>query len=297
MTYEIPTQLRKYAARFLVFDFRTDVTGLVFIFFAMVVFLRLPFTPTINGSAAVLVLVLGIIFIAIKADRKLINYWNYRQSLHNTSYYDSMMNRFIDISHVKDDLVFLKSGTLIGILKVKPLDFTILNKDEQTKIINAYLKFLRSLDYPIQICSRSVEVNLNLWLHNLEKGMRERSAKEIYQKEFFSFRDWILNRMQEGRIRNRVFYVVIPYTPYGRIPLKDTFKSLFSKETTVSLLDVEKSMKELNDRLDDAIDKLNACNVEVARLNSNELLSLFGSYFYDTSEVNLSYMSPLTWPK
>ena len=80
--------------------------------------------------------------------------------------------------------------------------------------------------------------------------------------------------------------------------LKDTFASLTNpKHKSFSERQDEFHRKELEDRVSIIHQKLLNCGLLTRRLNTNELISLFMSYFDGYIEVNEDYMSRIVVAK
>lgn len=304
MSYQIPKQLTRYSNKFLVGTFKQDATGAAFIVLAIVFFRFLPFPARANLVLAGLALFAGALFLLLKLDEKLAERLAFSKRGINLSYYDAGMGRFVDVAKVANNAAFLKDGTALAVLKVTPIDFAILSDDEQEEVVGKYRAFLRSLFYPIQICSRSVEINLGAWLRNCEAKIKQSPLpnRQLNLAQFGLLKDWIGSVVDQSTIRNRVFYVAIPYYPSFQnlsflASLKQFASSLLGKAVAASLseADVKKSLKELDDLAEDYEEKLGETGVGVERLGNDELIGLFSSYFNDVAGVDTSFLSPIMW--
>src|SRR3989344_8648294 len=75
--------------------------------------------------------------------------------------------RFLEIAEIKEDVVILKDGTLRTVLLVSSINFALKSDDEQTAIIQSYMSFLNSLDFPLQIVVQSRKLNIAKYLDKL----------------------------------------------------------------------------------------------------------------------------------
>src|SRR6185295_14391513 len=75
--------------------------------------------------------------------------------------------RFLEIAEVKEDVVVMKDGTLRVVLLVSSINFALKSEDEQTAIIQGYMSFLNSLDFPLQVVIQSRRLNIQGYLDKL----------------------------------------------------------------------------------------------------------------------------------
>lgn len=290
---------------------KTDILGIgvrqvveagAFIVLALIFFGALPFSEKINGIIALIIVGIGFIVILFKIDDAIIALLNYSKSLHNISYFDPKMDKFIDIKQIKYNSVFLKNSKILSIIRVEPIDMSIFDDEEQENIIEIYRGFLRSLSYPIQIMSRSVAINIDSWLYNMERRIKKNKSinQQAHLERFRFFQDWITNLMTGSVVRNRLFYIVIPYTNiYEGVSTLEVIgtvlrEMIFGKKLKLSEKLQDKALKELSDRTQDAISRLRQAKLNATRLKDNELLSLFAGYFTDVGEdINLNYVTPI----
>ncbi len=306
MTYQIPKQLTRYANKFVVGTMKQDLLGLATAFLAIMVFKLAPFSLKINAAAATVVVVAGSIFLMGKLDERISNRISFSRRLSNASYYDHKTGSIVDIARISDNAVFLKNGTLLAVLKINPIDFSILSEDEQEAVIGKYRTFLNSLSSPVQIASRSVGINLDTWLHNSETKIRDNLELngQARLKQFQTFKGWISEVVEQSTIRNRVFYMAVPYYP-------ETFQGLSFFQSVKQFIcafigkpaviaagagkGAKAALRELSDVAEDCMEKLEETGVEVSRLGDDELVSLYSSYFNDAPDVDTSFITPVMW--
>ena len=76
--------------------------------------------------------------------------------------------KYLDILEIKDDCVILKDGTLRAVLLVSSINFSLKSEEEQGAIIQAYVQFLNSLTFPIQIVIQSRKLDIDEYLDRLK---------------------------------------------------------------------------------------------------------------------------------
>ena len=306
--YEIPRNLNKYQDEFIPFvkwNFRQFIYFLVLLGAIASMYHFIPVNIVIKLIIIAPISVIALILIHLKFDEKFTSWFNLKSSLTNVGYYDPRMEKFIPVSSIKDNTVYLKNGILLAIIEVKPIDFSILGDAEKEDVLANYRAFLSSLDYPLQICCRSSEVNLAEWLSNLKSIVVKGNNNPVALERIESLTKWIDKEIAESGTRNRLFYIIVPYKDFSeQKSLVDSMKELFfyllGKEMIFSgkrKEQYEKSLKELSSRVEDVIEKITKTGVKAERMNSNQLLSLYTTYFTDLFEIDTSYLSPVMWFK
>ncbi len=100
----------------------------------------------------------------------------------------------------------------IAILKIKPINFQILNEKEKEAITETFQKFLNSLDFPIQILMTTTNLDLEGYFNLLEKRVKEtikKTENKIYSKNLKSYRTHIETVIKENKVMNRNFYIIV----------------------------------------------------------------------------------------
>ncbi|MBU4369407.1 hypothetical protein KKG58_01440, partial [Patescibacteria group bacterium] len=122
--------------------------------------------------------------------------------------------KYLDISEIKNDCVALKNGTLRAVLLVSSINFALKSEDEQKAVIQSYVRFLNTLDAPLQILIQSRPFNIKpylAYLGELEKAQRN----ELLKVQMADYSDFIKELVQMGEIMIRRFYIIVPYNPLG----------------------------------------------------------------------------------
>jgi len=120
--------------------------------------------------------------------------------------------RFLDIAEIKEDVVIMKDGTLRAVLLVSSINFALKNVDEQNAIVQAYMGFLNSIEFPIQVVIQSRRMNINDYLERLKKAEREQK-NDLLRGQIADYRDYVRQLVQLGEIMQKRFYVVVPLDP------------------------------------------------------------------------------------
>src|SRR3989344_107141 len=76
---------------------------------------------------------------------------------------------YLDIAEIKDNAVILKDGSIRAVLLASSVNFALKSEDEQNAIIQGYISFLNSLDFPLQIVVQSRKLNIDQYLEDLKQ--------------------------------------------------------------------------------------------------------------------------------
>ena len=145
----------------------------------------------------------------------------------------------------------------IAIIKAQPINFVILNEKEQESITASFQKFLNSLDFPIQILMTTTDLDLEDYFNRLGKRVKEtvkKTKNKIYGKNLKSYKEHISEVVEENKVMNRNFYIVI-------------------KESFTSNLEIQVNI--IKDRLDNL-------NIKNSRLNDKDLKTFLINFFNDS---------------
>ncbi len=186
--------------------------------------------------------------------------------------------RYLDIAEVKDDVVVMKDGTLRSVLIVASINFALKSEDEQNAIIAAYVQFLNSLEFPLQIVIQSRKLNIDNYLGRL-KDAEKNQSNELLRVQIADYRNFVQELVTLGQIMQKQFFIVVPYNP-----LSDKAKGFFSRlnETFIPAMSVKlaeerfrKRRADLQTRVDHIIGSLSSMGLKAAQLDTQSLIELY----------------------
>lgn len=196
--------------------------------------------------------------------------------------------QYLDILEIKDDTVVMRDGTLRAVLAVSSINFALKSEDEQNAIISSYVSFLNNISTPIQIIVQSRDLNIDNYIEYLKTKEKEQTNR-LLKIQTGEYVEYIKELVSMGKIMNKKFFVVIPYSPFS-----DKHKGFFSqlseifKPATVLKLKEAKFLKykdNLSRRVDSIFSALLSLGVDVKQLNTQELIELYyNSYNPETSK-------------
>jgi len=226
----------------------------------------------LKNLLAVICLAIGFSFAQFNLDVWLSHYISFLSSERKTSWISEAGRKLMDIRDIRADCVFLKDGRVLGVLKITPINFGVLSEEDQDSVIYGFLEFLNSLNYPVQIVMKSVNLDLEDYLTHLKRRIvkrDDRMAMAYYQH----FAEYMRSYIKENQINDRHFYLIIPA------------KKQKSQEETIDYL--ERQCEELQSRL-------SMSGIVSDRMNNQQLINFYGSYFTEKFEIYERFISPIT---
>ncbi|MEK9152709.1 MAG: TraC family protein [Patescibacteria group bacterium] len=186
--------------------------------------------------------------------------------------------RYLDISEIKDDVVVMKDGTLRAVLLVSSINFSLKSEDEQNAIIQQYMSFLNSLEFPLQIVIQSRQLNIDKYLDRLKESEKAQT-NELLRLQINDYRAFIKELVSLGQIMQKSFFVTVPYNP-----LSDTQKGFFARlsESFSPVLSVKLAEDRFRQRRDDLMKRvdnisgnLGSMGLKSSMLDTQGLIELY----------------------
>ena len=186
--------------------------------------------------------------------------------------------RYLDISEIRDEVVIMKDGTLRAVLLCSSINFALKSEDEQNALISAYVGFLNSIDFPLQVVVQSRRLNIEDYLERLKAAGREQT-NELLRVQIADYRTFIGELVELGQIMSKRFYVVVPYNPLGN-KRKGFFARLqeaFSPALSVKLREerFKEKKKDLMLRVNHVASGLASMSIQAVPLDSQGLIELY----------------------
>lgn len=248
MGYEIPQQLKHKEK--IVFNLTAPQLGWVtlFLFLTLLIF-KLNISIEARFALGILPTVLGLLFAFFDFYTHLKNFINFLKFRY-TKQTSNKMKKLIPIKKVENNTIYTKESE-IAILKITPINFTIKTTQEKESIILGFQNFLNSLDFPVQFIITTQTLKIDDYLDELESKTNDTTL-------FEDFKSFMLNLIQENKMRNRDFYLAI-------------------KKTT-----------DLKIQTQLCIERFNKIGLEVTRLKDKDLLPMLFNFFNDEGDERSS---------
>lgn len=201
--------------------------------------------------------------------------------------------RYLDIAEIREDMVILKDGTVRGVLLVSSINFALKSPDEQQAIIQAYMQFLNSLEYPIQIVVQSRKMNIDTYLEEMREQWRQQT-NELLKTQIQEYIAFITQLVTLGEIMTKRFFVVVPYDP-----LTNKKRGFFTragealspaKIMRLKKTQFEERQRELDQRMSLIAGALGSMSLQSVRLDTQGLIEMYYSV-YNPQEAEVQKMA------
>lgn len=201
--------------------------------------------------------------------------------------------RFLDIAEIRDGVVIMKDGTLRAVLLVSSINFALKSVDEQNAIVQAYMQFLNSIDFPIQVIIQSRKMNIDAYLRTLSDNEKT-LQNELLKRQIRDYRDFIKQLVQMGDIMQKRFFIVVPYNPLADAERKGFMQrigALFSPASLIHLSEerFQKQRFDLGLRINQIVSGLGSMSLTAVQLDTQGLIELYYTVYnpelYDTQRL------------
>lgn len=210
-----------------------------------------------------------------------------------TSHAGSPTQRFLNIAEIRDDLVILKDGTIRAVLLISSINFALKSQDEQNAIVQAYMQFVNSIDFPIQIVIQSRKMNIDKYLDQIADS-EKKLQNDLLKRQIHDYRDFIKQLVKLGDIMQKRFYVVIPLNPATsqQRSFFDRMKEVLTPSNLVRISDerFKKQTFEINLRISQVASGLSSMSLSAVQLDTQSLIELY----YNVYNPDVSESQPLT---
>ena len=186
--------------------------------------------------------------------------------------------RYLDIAEIKEDIIIMKDGTIRAVLLVSSINFALKSVDEQNAIVQAYMSFLNSLDFPIQIVIQSRRMNIDDYLRKLGESEKTQT-NELLRRQISDYRDFVKWLVETGDIMQKKFFVTVPLDPST-----DKQKNFFTRLSEILTPSVaihlseekfKKNKESLMLRVNSVMGGLQSMSLNAVMLDTQSLIELF----------------------
>ena len=140
----------------------------------------------------------------------------------------------VTIQEIKDNLLFLKDGSIRAIIEVSALNFELRSEDEQVAITQNFQNFINSIDFPLQISVISRRLSIDDYLKFAVEATSQLD-NELLRIQASEYMKFIKELASLTNIMSKKFYVVVPFYIF-ETPLKtglfQNFKSTVNQTPT-----------------------------------------------------------------
>lgn len=223
----------------------------------------------------VLIAAIGLLTIGLtmfQLDKLALSYLNFFKAKKTMSWLSPAARQLMEIKTIQGNTVFLKDKRVLGVVKVKPINFAVMSEQDRDTVIYGFLNFLNALTFPIQIVMRSVNLDLDDYLRSIQRKILKRDDK-VSLAYFEHFEDYLKGYIAANKICDRLFYVIVPGETKG---------------------EQKQVLENLETRCENIMATLSLSGIVAERLNTHQLINFYSSYFTQTFEIFESYISPIT---
>lgn len=276
MPYAIPANIRyeeKLVGPFTIKQSIYLAIGLMaagYLFFTEKLPVPLPYPVKLVLIGIILLITAG--FVQFNLDIWITTYLKYMGQSKKTSWLSPAARQLMNIQSIRADAVYVKDKTVLGVIRVKPINFGVLSEQDRDTVIYGFLEFLNGLNFPIQIVMRSVNLDLEDYLRSLKRRILQRDDK-VAIAYYEHFAEYMRSYIKVNKINDRHFYIVIPGQKKG------------NEKDTVDYLTTQ--CEEIKGRLA-------LSGIVSERLNTSQLRDFYATYFTETFEVYETFVSPIT---
>lgn len=186
---------------------------------------------------------------------------------------------FVAIDEIKEGVVILKNGGLRAVLMSNSRNLELESMDSQSAVINSYVDFINSFDWPIQIIIHSRKLDINPYLETLNEKLKTQE-NELLKIQTAEYIDFIKNFVTLTDIMIKRFYVGIPFDPIesqteGPIEKITSLLSKTQPKNTLSEERFKEYKNQLLQRVEHTILTLAHVGIKASQLQTDELIELF----------------------
>ena len=176
--------------------------------------------------------------------------------------------KYVPIYEIRDNVVVMRDGTLRVVMLTSSINFTLKSEEEQDAVVQAYIQFLNSFSFPVQIVVQSRRLNIDPYMEKLEL-LHKKQNNELLKQQTRTYITYINELVNLGDIMTKRFYVVVPYDPLFNKP-KDFWqriKEVFSASRFVKL-----SKKRFEDRRKNLFSRVEIIRSGLANMGLNPIV-------------------------
>lgn len=182
----------------------------------------------------------------------------------------------LQIEDIKNNLVFLKDGSVIQVLETTAVNFGLLFETEQAAIIDSFAGMLNSLSFPIQIIIRSKRLDVSSYLGTLDKALLQQT-NPLMKTMIARYRTFVESLIKENEVLDKNFYICVlaGAVEFGVLP-----KGLDERSKKAIIL--------LKPRVDHILRQLMLTGLKGRALESAELIKLYYDVYNNSTEEGLT---------
>ncbi|MBP7837351.1 hypothetical protein KA021_01470 [Candidatus Saccharibacteria bacterium] len=192
----------------------------------------------------------------------------------------------LEIASIRDGIVIMNDGTFRAVVMAKSINFDLMSNQEQDAVEYAYMSFLNSLYFDIQICIRSQKIDMGPYLEKMDK-VRESTDNMLLGMLMEDYIFYIENLVEDTNIMSKQFYIVVPFSSITAKEALGSTRGLLSSITggakkSVIKIDetaLENAKTELSNRVQNVVSGLMQFGIQSLPLDTPELIELYYNFY------------------
>lgn len=197
----------------------------------------------------------------------------------------------LEIASIRDGIVIMNDGSFRAVVMANSINFDLMSSSEKDAVEYAYMGFLNSLYFDIQIILRSRKIDMRPYIEKLGK-VREETDNMLLGMLMEDYIYFIDELVEQTNIMSKQFYVVVAFSEITAKEALSSSKQLLGgilggKKSPVIKIDevaLEHAKTELSNRVQSVVDGLQQFSVQSVPLDTPELIELYYNFYNpDTS--------------
>ena len=169
------------------------------------------------------------------------------------------------------------------------LNFALKSEDEQNAFIMQFQNFFNSLDFSVQICIQSRELDIRPYIATLEDAYKK-TMDDLMRIQIREYIEFIKSFVEGADIMTKHFFVVVPYTPapinlsgkggiLSKLPIPGRKPQTQEKKRADTKTEFEENVSQLDQRLAVVQQGLIRTGVRTVQLDTEETIELLYKMF------------------
>lgn len=188
--------------------------------------------------------------------------------------------QLVEVADIRDNVVFLKNGSLRAIIEIAAVNFELKSEEEQTAVLQNFQSFLNSIDFPLQIAINSRKLDINDYIRLVDSATNT-LTNELLKIQAAEYSKFVKELSDLANIMTKKFYIVVPFyifeTP-GKTGILKSITSIFKPSTAVQQISDEQFSTyqgQLLQRVELTLDSLIGIGVKAKILGKEELMKIY----------------------
>lgn len=205
--------------------------------------------------------------------------------------------QLVEVADIRENVVFLKNGSLRAVIEVSATNFELKSEAEQTAILQNFQNFLNSIDFPLQMVITSRKLDINEYLTLVDAATNELS-NELLKIQAGEYSKFVKELAELANIMTKKFYIVVPFyvfeTP-SKTGLLKSLTSIFKPSTAVKQITDEQFQtyqSQLLQRVEITLDSLIGIGVKAKVLERDALMKIYYEIYNPDSKFESKNLNP-----